>query len=190
MCTPTWTHRHVNAATAAVAVVTALGWMLTTHHLRRTRNQLWAARTDPVTRVLTRAAFTEQATASLADANQCWGVGLVDVDDFKAINDTRGHHVGDHVLAATAQRLTTTLKDREVLCGRWGGDEFALLIPGPVTADDHATLTQAINQPVAGVTVSASLGLAAACASTEATLTTALISADHDMYRCKREPIP
>ncbi len=184
------THRHVNGAAATVAIVTTLGWMVTTQHLRRARSQLWAARTDPVTRGLTRAAFTEQATACIADADRCWGVGLVDLDDFKVINDTRGHHVGDRVLAATARRLTTALDDREVLCGRWGGDEFALLIPGPVTIDDHTRLTRAINQPVDGVAVSASLGLSATCAQKDATLTTALISADHDMYRYKRQPNP
>ncbi|MCB2536226.1 GGDEF domain-containing protein, partial [Listeria monocytogenes] len=54
---------------------------------------------------------------------------LLDVDDFKKINDRFGHHVGHPVLQRIAQRGSAALR-RGDLCGRIGGEEFAVLLPG------------------------------------------------------------
>lgn len=57
------------------------------------------------------------------------GLILIDVDDFKRVNDTFGHPVGDAVLREVAQRLRRPLRQSD-LAGRWGGEEFLVLLPG------------------------------------------------------------
>lgn len=67
-------------------------------------------------------------------------VGLVDLDDFKAINDTQGHHLGDQFLQGIGHRLGAAVRATDMV-GRIGGDEFAVLGPGPhegIDAEDAA----------------------------------------------------
>src|SRR5690606_35890718 len=54
---------------------------------------------------------------------------LIDIDDFKGINDGFGHLAGDQVVAETARRISDIIRPVDV-CGRWGGDEFIVLING------------------------------------------------------------
>lgn len=61
-------------------------------------------------------------------ANRPLSLLLIDVDDFKAMNDSFGHIVGDHVLASIGQVLRTQTPSFEMV-GRLGGDEFAVLLP-------------------------------------------------------------
>ncbi|WP_454561863.1 diguanylate cyclase [Mycobacterium haemophilum] len=60
------------------------------------------------------------------------GVLFMDLDDFKAINDTRGHHAGDQALKAVAKHLKASVRSSDVV-GRLGGDEFVALILGQIT---------------------------------------------------------
>jgi diguanylate cyclase (GGDEF)-like protein len=86
------------------------------------------ALTDPLTGIGNRRHFDERLARELERAERLripFSLCLVDVDDFKAINDTYGHAAGDDVLAATASCLR---RDGEAF--RCGGDEFALLLPG------------------------------------------------------------
>jgi diguanylate cyclase (GGDEF)-like protein/PAS domain S-box-containing protein len=62
-------------------------------------------------------------------------VGFIDLDQFKQINDTLGHKVGDKVLIATAQRLSSALRMGDTLA-RWGGDEFVVLLADMSAASD------------------------------------------------------
>ena len=117
---------------------------------------------------------------------------FVDLDGFKAINDTHGHHVGDAVLGAFAARLQSTVRVSDTVA-RFGGDEFVVLLPTIsdrlVAARLARTITRLASQPFAiGAehhTLSASVGIALypehgiACESL-------LISADQAMYRAKR----
>jgi diguanylate cyclase (GGDEF)-like protein/PAS domain S-box-containing protein len=92
-----------------------------------------SARTDSLTGVHNRAHFTELAEASLAEAAH--GFALLDADHFKQVNDSHGHAVGDAVLVELVARLRGALGPEDRL-GRWGGEEFAILLAG-VRSDDE-----------------------------------------------------
>ncbi len=91
-----------------------------------------AARVDPLTQAANRAAFDEELArwcVAAASGGEGFSLLLADIDHFKAINDTHGHPVGDRVLNA----LVTFLRDRvrrDDVIARWGGEEFAVLLPG------------------------------------------------------------
>ncbi|WP_225844478.1 bifunctional diguanylate cyclase/phosphodiesterase [Streptomyces sp. HPF1205] len=128
---------------------------------------------DPVTRLPNRALFFERlAAACEAAAGAGAGSGRVglcylDLDGFKAVNDTLGHRIGDALLAAVAGRLLACAQPGGHLVARLGGDEYALLLrestgTGQATALAESVLT-AFQQPfdVAGhrLAVSASIGV-------------------------------
>ncbi len=87
--------------------------------------------TDAVTGVYNRRKFNEclaeEMTASLKKGRPL-SLIIFDIDNFKAINDTRGHDYGDHVIIRTAKLAKSCITERDVFA-RWGGDEFAVIIP-------------------------------------------------------------
>jgi diguanylate cyclase (GGDEF)-like protein len=89
------------------------------------------AMTDPLTGLANHRAFQERLRAELARAERherSVTVALVDIDNFKNVNDTGGHGIGDEVLRAVAGHLRAHLRVEDVLA-RMGGDEFAILLP-------------------------------------------------------------
>lgn len=70
----------------------------------------------------------EEGARAVRSVNYSFAVVLVDVDDFKVVNDTQGHATGDEVLSAVARFLTDSVREVDIVC-RIGGDEFALLLP-------------------------------------------------------------
>lgn len=126
---------------------------------------------DPLTGLLNRRTFEEQLHGEMLRAQRHGdpvGVAMVDVDHFKRVNDTHGHHAGDLVLQRVASLLHTTVR-RTDLVGRWGGEEFTLVFPseGPDATAVHverlrATLAgTAIELPSgAHVTLTLSAGVA------------------------------
>ncbi|MFN2465475.1 MAG: putative bifunctional diguanylate cyclase/phosphodiesterase, partial [Candidatus Dormibacteria bacterium] len=122
---------------------------------------------DALTNLANRALLNQRLEASLADANARVAVLLIDVDDFKAINDTLGHAVGDQMLVSAGDRISGALRAADVPA-RIGGDEFAVLVDN-IGSETDATSTahrviEAFKVPfsLAGqqVRVSASIGIA------------------------------
>ncbi|MEI6620421.1 MAG: diguanylate cyclase [Actinomycetes bacterium] len=93
---------------------------------------------DPMTGILNRAAFEIEVSSALARAerytNRC-ALLFADIDDFKVINDTFGHAVGDMALDTLVRRIQTTLRDVDTV-GRLGGDEFGILMDQVRTRED------------------------------------------------------
>ncbi|MCM4076086.1 putative bifunctional diguanylate cyclase/phosphodiesterase [Paractinoplanes hotanensis] len=73
-------------------------------------------------------ALMEQHVGRLLDEGRPFHVALLDLDDFKTVNDRLGHHVGDLLIMATGSRLTGVVDDRG-LVARLGGDEFIVVVP-------------------------------------------------------------
>jgi diguanylate cyclase len=130
----------------------------------------YLAHYDPLTGLPNRSLWVSQAEQALAFArrNQLrLGVLFLDLDNFKKINDTLGHPVGDRLLSAVAHRLSRCLRDEDVLA-RLGGDEFVVLLPQLSRADDAATvarkllvsLTRSFDIDGQELTVSTSIGIA------------------------------
>jgi diguanylate cyclase (GGDEF)-like protein len=89
------------------------------------------ARRDPLTGLPNRRGWDEQLARELARARrsgEALSVALLDLNDFKTFNDAHGHQAGDRLLLEAATAWDGQLRDVDVLC-RWGGDEFAVLLP-------------------------------------------------------------
>ncbi len=119
---------------------------------------------------------------------------LVDLDDFKRVNDTYGHLTGDAVLRETAQRMTRVLRRYDVL-GRYGGEEFLVVLPG-CEAPDAQALAERLRQCIACGPAATSMGKVSFTISLGVTTTgkgetmgvaAILQRADEALYRAKRE---
>ncbi|MGW2596424.1 putative bifunctional diguanylate cyclase/phosphodiesterase [Streptomyces klenkii] len=128
---------------------------------------------DPVTRLPNRSLFFERLTTALATASAAGGgtgrigVCYLDLDGFKAINDTLGHRAGDRLLGAVARRLSECAAPGGHLVARLGGDEFALLVEESAGTEQLVELAACVQDrlqrpfEVAGqrLSVSASIGV-------------------------------
>lgn len=112
---------------AAMLIVAMLAlWRITTP-IRTLQEQ---AATDPLTGLANRRQISSIGQSMLRErrTNERIAVLTLDLDEFKALNDIHGHHMGDHALCVVADRLTT-LTRRGDLVGRLGGDEFVVALP-------------------------------------------------------------
>ncbi|RFC65275.1 bifunctional diguanylate cyclase/phosphodiesterase [Fulvimarina endophytica] len=96
----------------------------------------YLARHDGLTGLLNRQEILTQIEAACAKGGD-FALASIDLDDFKTINDTFGHQLGDELLIAIANEVTAALGPKDV-CGRLGGDEFAVLFAG-LTLDEACT---------------------------------------------------
>lgn len=113
------------------------------------------ALSDPLTGLPNRRAVVEELGRLLARARRDGNkvlVGVVDMDGFKAVNDTYGHQVGDQLLVEAARRMRHALRATD-LVGRVGGDEFVVLAPGPHEEDAYEAAGLALQLRIAKSTV-------------------------------------
>ncbi|WP_135229028.1 tetratricopeptide repeat-containing diguanylate cyclase [Deinococcus fonticola] len=149
---------------------------------------------DPLTGLANRPHFQERAAEALKHAGEsCVGLLFLDLDGFKAVNDTLGHDAGDDLLRQVASRLRAQLR-REDVIARPGGDEFTVLLPHLSSPDDAQRvarkLLRALTEPftVYGQTVHISASVGSAVAPHDGLSFTELNRcADEAMYRVKRQ---
>lgn len=151
--------------------------------------------TDPLTGLLNRRGFDRAFLAEqdrIKRASSRGGlVVMIDLDRFKAINDTLGHDAGDKCLQLVAQTLTAGIRDMDT-AARLGGDEFALLLTNTfadaaLNRVQHLSLNlnkMALNWHGQSVFIGASIGVRPV--GTNETLADILMHADADMYANKR----
>lgn len=151
---------------------------------------------DGLTRISNRRSFMERGQSEFMRA-QRMGSGklaciMVDIDHFKRINDSFGHHAGDQVLVVASRILNESARQYDEVC-RYGGEEFALLLPG-VTMVDAALVAERIREtlsanPVevdgARITLTASFGVACYPSPEVSTFDELLKAADTALYCAK-----
>ena len=150
---------------------------------------------DSLTDLPNRVLLADRLGQALADAKRRGskvGVGFLDLDHFKRINDSLGHPVGDVLLAQVAQRLSSQLRAGDTLA-RYAGDEFVVVWPDLIASDQEVValsdrLMEALREPfdVGGisVTIAASVGIIVGDATQ--TVEDLLLAADAAMYDAKR----
>lgn len=187
---------NVGATFIALAALSYYYHRVATHaeaDLRRANERLeLLAHRDELTGLMNRRCMMEFIGAEAARSGRTerpYAVVLIDVDNFKAINDRYGHGAGDQVLSALAQTMSTAIRRTDRLA-RWGGEEFLLLLPetdreGALeVAEKIRTCTAA--SPVrfgqAELRVTLTLGV---CVCHD-TADHCIVSADHALYEGKR----
>ena len=146
---------------------------------RRLRN---AADTDPLTAVANRRAWETEASRHLSRAlrtGEPLSIAILDLDDFKQVNDQEGHGAGDALLRDLASGWTTRLRHADLL-GRYGGDEFVLCLP----ATDAEGAVELLAQLEETHRFRWTVGLATVQQGD--TLSSVLARADEDLYQRKR----
>ena len=130
----------------------------------RERERLFAqveelARTDPLTGVGNRRAWAdalERALSNAARRESPVTLALLDLDGFKTLNDTAGHHAGDIALQECAQAWTAELRDGDTIA-RLGGDEFGVLLPDCDAAEAELVVNRLCDATTGGLSCSAGL---------------------------------
>jgi diguanylate cyclase (GGDEF)-like protein len=158
----------------------------------------YLARTDELTGLPNRRGFYARAGSLLSAPNheasnsRSPTLLLMDLDNFKDVNDSLGHAAGDELLCVVASRLNAALRDEDLLV-RLGGDEFAVLLPDSDkvgTTRAAIRLCAAVEEPVRleglSVTVTVSIGIASS-PTRGCDVGTLLRHADIAMYRAKRQ---
>ncbi|MFI5035768.1 MAG: putative bifunctional diguanylate cyclase/phosphodiesterase [Acidimicrobiales bacterium] len=106
---------------------------------------------DPLTGLANRALFEDRLIQAHARVVRQGGYGavlLVDLDDFKGVNDTHGHFAGDQLLIALSHRLDEATRASDTLC-RFGGDEFLYLAEGLTSREEAETLAERLIEVIA-----------------------------------------
>lgn len=145
---------------------------------------------DFLTKTYNRRYFSEQLAEEIERVKRGGGqfsIIMLDIDRFKKVNDTFGHHAGDLVLINMAEAIQNRIRKIDTLA-RWGGEEFVLLLPGTsaeqavILAEDLREIIAALDMPAAS-RVTVSFGAAGYCPGD--TVDSLIIRADELMYQAK-----
>ena len=186
-------------ANSTLALVFAFPFVTLLQRSSRHAQLLTESRADSKTGLLNAATWEREATAEVVRAvraKTAVAVALLDLDRFKSVNDTYGHLTGDQVLKEVARTLDTTLREYD-LAGRFGGEEFALLLPH-TRATDAFRIAERLRASVAALrfiapgaaggerlSVTVSIGVAALDGGARREFSDLLAAADAALYRAK-----
>lgn len=119
-----------------------------------------------------------------------FGVLFIDIDDFKTVNDTYGHYIGDQVIHMVAQTLMSSLRFLDVIC-RWGGEEFVVFVPN-TTIENLTGMAERLRKIVQkawlmhdGKQVSVTASFGGAISQHNEYSIAVLTRADKQLYLCK-----
>jgi diguanylate cyclase (GGDEF)-like protein/PAS domain S-box-containing protein len=206
-----WFIRHDGATVYGIVDIVPLrsdetgqdGILLTLHDVteRKLLEQRLAqlALHDALTGLPNRRLFEDRAEQALAAAQRAGfsvGVLLIDLDNFKPVNDRFGHPAGDEVLVEVARRLSASVRDVDTVA-RFGGDEFVVLLPTVQNHDDvrevRDRIGRVLTQPhtIAGETVLVTASIGTSLMASDADRVSDLLHhADTHMYAVKRDRRP
>lgn len=150
---------------------------------------------DALTGVYNRAFLAERLVAEVSHARRHkaeLALLMLDLDDFKSVNDTLGHAAGDELLREVAWRLQGCTRGADTVC-RWGGDEFIVMLPNVATIEEAELVAQKIRGCIAApvhlgdtsLAIGISIGIALLDPGDTA-IERVIRDADRAMYRAKR----
>ena len=149
-----------------------------------------AAQHDPLTGILNRAGFVTELTIRLARDRRSQTILLVDLDRFKLVNDTLGHHAGDDLVRKICSAMSAVMPPGGVLA-RLGGDEFGIVIEaGDQSVDEFCGMILRVchqTRRVAGHEVQVSASIGVACQDESRSEVSLMRRADLALYAAKRE---
>lgn len=188
----------LGAASTPIAAVFAFPFVTLLQRSQRHAQLLNATRFDSKTGLLNAGTWEREAGGEVARANRTrtpLAVALIDVDNFKGVNDTHGHLAGDVALRQLAHTIKIFLREYD-LVGRFGGEEFALLLP-QTDEQDARRVAERMRAHIADmpidvggaagsqiIRITVSIGVAA-LSTTGSQLTELLATADAALYRAK-----
>jgi diguanylate cyclase (GGDEF)-like protein len=176
---------NLRAITDGEAVLGVLGCVVDVTELRS------MADTDALTGLQNRRSIMESLASDLVSHRGRVAAIYLDVDHFKPVNDDHGHHVGDQVLKAVAERLRDRIRTTDQ-AGRHGGDEFLVVCPGVSTQRAALTLARRVqavfDEPfqISGMSVAMTASLGVACGERGVTADQLVSCADSAMYDAKK----
>jgi diguanylate cyclase (GGDEF)-like protein/putative nucleotidyltransferase with HDIG domain len=152
---------------------------------------------DPLTGLLNRRGFDEELRRIWsASQQQGFPIGLliIDIDHFKAVNDSYGHFVGDQVLKECVRLVQASVRDTDIVCRYYGGDELVVILPDTGEADMRKVAermlenfrTHVLCQGSHDLRATISIGACCTKAGSEPTADHFLIQADRALYRAKQ----